>query len=195
LLGPPQREEMPSKNKRMLLSAASTRYSLVKGERIVRYVLTAQLRELQQPHPTLLNSSAPATAYLTKQCGTKPKRRSLARESWLMWTTHRDRLENFFLGPAQRMTPWKLSAHFVNHACCNGKLVPFSTEPTPANLSIIRGGFISLPMYDWNMKKKVGYAVSRAFDQPLNACSVRPSPSPSQTRCPHAPWHWSIWIP
>jgi hypothetical protein len=91
-----------------------------------------------------------------------------------MRTTHRARLENFFLGPAQRMTPWKLSAHFVNHACCNGKLVPFSTEPTPANLSIIRGGFISLPMYDWNMKKKVGYAVSRAFDQPLNACSVPP---------------------
>ncbi|KAK9135651.1 hypothetical protein Syun_014981 [Stephania yunnanensis] len=31
----------------MLLNAASTRYSLVKGERIVRFVLTAQLRALQ----------------------------------------------------------------------------------------------------------------------------------------------------
>ena len=35
---------VPSKNRRMLLLAASTRYSLVKGERIVRSVLTAQLR-------------------------------------------------------------------------------------------------------------------------------------------------------
>ncbi|KAM7515589.1 hypothetical protein LguiA_005172 [Lonicera macranthoides] len=36
----------PSKNSRMLLNAASTRYSLVKGERIVLFVLTAQLREV-----------------------------------------------------------------------------------------------------------------------------------------------------
>jgi len=34
----------PSKNRRMPLSAESTRYSLVKGERIVRSVLTARLR-------------------------------------------------------------------------------------------------------------------------------------------------------
>ncbi|KAF7803805.1 Mitochondrial chaperone BCS1 [Senna tora] len=33
-----------SKNRRMPLLAASTRYSLVKGERIVRSVLTARLR-------------------------------------------------------------------------------------------------------------------------------------------------------
>jgi hypothetical protein len=65
---------MPSKNKRMLLSAASTRYSLVKGERIVRFVLTAQLRAMDRPRPTLLNSSAPAAACFSKQCGTKPKR-------------------------------------------------------------------------------------------------------------------------
>jgi len=38
-----QRKE-PSKNRRMPLSAESTRYSLVKGERIVRSVLTARLR-------------------------------------------------------------------------------------------------------------------------------------------------------
>ena len=37
-------KEQPSKNKRMPLRAASTRYSLVKGERIVRSVLTARLR-------------------------------------------------------------------------------------------------------------------------------------------------------
>jgi hypothetical protein len=36
----------PSKNWRMPLFAASTRYSLVKGERIVRSVLTAWLRDL-----------------------------------------------------------------------------------------------------------------------------------------------------
>ncbi|KAK9189983.1 hypothetical protein WN943_018583 [Citrus x changshan-huyou] len=38
----------PSKNRRMPLSAASTRYSLVKGERIVRSVLTARLREFKR---------------------------------------------------------------------------------------------------------------------------------------------------
>ena len=43
---PPRR--IPSKIRRMLLVAASTRYSLVKGERIVRFVLTAQLRNLQR---------------------------------------------------------------------------------------------------------------------------------------------------
>ena len=36
----------PSKNRRMPLFAACTRYSLVKGERIVRFVLTARLRDL-----------------------------------------------------------------------------------------------------------------------------------------------------
>ncbi|KAH0991588.1 hypothetical protein GBA52_003071 [Prunus armeniaca] len=36
-----------SKNGHMLLIAASTRYSLVKGERIVRSVLTARLRDFQ----------------------------------------------------------------------------------------------------------------------------------------------------
>jgi hypothetical protein len=36
----------PSKNRRMPLDVASTRYSLVKGERIVRFVLTARLRDL-----------------------------------------------------------------------------------------------------------------------------------------------------
>jgi hypothetical protein len=36
----------PSKNSRMPLFAARTRYSLVKGERIVRFVLTAWLRDL-----------------------------------------------------------------------------------------------------------------------------------------------------
>ena len=36
----------PSKNRRMPLFAACTRYSLVKGERIVRFVLTARLRGL-----------------------------------------------------------------------------------------------------------------------------------------------------
>ena len=41
-------EEEPSKNKRMPLSAASTRYSLVKGERIVRSVFTARLRWLSR---------------------------------------------------------------------------------------------------------------------------------------------------
>ena len=34
-----------SKNRRMLLIAAITRYSLVKGERIVRFVPTGHLRE------------------------------------------------------------------------------------------------------------------------------------------------------
>ncbi len=36
----------PSKNRRMPHDVASTRYSLVKGERIVRFVLTARLRDL-----------------------------------------------------------------------------------------------------------------------------------------------------
>ena len=40
-------EGRPSKNRRMPLWAASTRYSLVKGERIVRSVLTARLRVFQ----------------------------------------------------------------------------------------------------------------------------------------------------
>ena len=44
----PQGKE-PSKNKRMPLIAARTRYSLVKGERIVRFVLTARLRAFYLP--------------------------------------------------------------------------------------------------------------------------------------------------
>ena len=46
ILGASPQGRNPSKNWRMLLFAARTRYSLVKGERIVRSVLTAQLREL-----------------------------------------------------------------------------------------------------------------------------------------------------
>ena len=38
----------PGKNKRMPLDVANTRYSLVKGERIVRSVLTTWLRALTQ---------------------------------------------------------------------------------------------------------------------------------------------------
>jgi len=38
-------KRQPSKNRRMPLGTTSTRYSLVKGERIVRYVLIARLRE------------------------------------------------------------------------------------------------------------------------------------------------------
>ena len=41
---PSHEEREPSKNWSMLLVAAGTRYSLVKGERIVRSVPTAQLR-------------------------------------------------------------------------------------------------------------------------------------------------------
>ncbi|WZY96953.1 hypothetical protein YC2023_069282 [Brassica napus] len=37
----------PSKNRRMPLSMENTRYSLVKGERIVRFVFTTWLRGLQ----------------------------------------------------------------------------------------------------------------------------------------------------
>ena len=55
---PPHREEEPSKNRRMLLGAAGTRYSLVKGERIVRSVPTAQLRALPTSLLALVNSSA-----------------------------------------------------------------------------------------------------------------------------------------
>ena len=45
LLGP--REEL-SKNRRMPVCAASARYSLVKGERIVRSVLATRLRKIQR---------------------------------------------------------------------------------------------------------------------------------------------------
>ena len=38
----------PSKNRRMPVRAACTRYSLVKGERIVRSVLTARLRAFEE---------------------------------------------------------------------------------------------------------------------------------------------------
>ena len=41
-------KRIPSKNRRMPVSAASTRYSLVKGERIVRFVLTARLRAYEE---------------------------------------------------------------------------------------------------------------------------------------------------
>ncbi|KAF7833781.1 Mitochondrial chaperone BCS1 [Senna tora] len=41
------------KNRRMPLKAASTRYSLVKGERIVRFVLTAWLRDFCTDHASL----------------------------------------------------------------------------------------------------------------------------------------------
>ena len=40
------REGAPLKNWRMPLQAVSTRYSLVKGERIIRIVLAARLRDL-----------------------------------------------------------------------------------------------------------------------------------------------------
>ena len=55
---PSHEEREPSKNWSMLLVAAGTRYSLVKGERIVRSVPTAQLLAQSPPLLTLLNSSA-----------------------------------------------------------------------------------------------------------------------------------------
>ena len=55
---PSHEEREPSKNWSMLLVAAGTRYSLVKGERIVRSVTTAQLLALCRPLLTMLNSSA-----------------------------------------------------------------------------------------------------------------------------------------
>ena len=61
---PPHREEEPSKNRRMLLGAAGTRYSLVKGERIVRSVPTAQLRASLVELLALLNTSAPCCHWL-----------------------------------------------------------------------------------------------------------------------------------
>jgi hypothetical protein len=55
----------PSKNWCMLLVVASTRYSLVKGERIVRFVLTTQLHALEwlaraqfQEHPAEMANRA-----------------------------------------------------------------------------------------------------------------------------------------
>jgi hypothetical protein len=55
----------------MLLVAADTRYSLVKGERIVRFVPTAQLRGLLVAPTVLVNSSAPAAVKFSKRFGTK----------------------------------------------------------------------------------------------------------------------------
>jgi hypothetical protein len=46
ILWSPLTKRTPSKNGCMLLIVASTRYSLVKGERIVRFVLTTQLHAL-----------------------------------------------------------------------------------------------------------------------------------------------------
>ena len=48
-----------SKNRRMPVNAASTRYSLVKGERIVRYGLTARLRELDGGNATAFYTLQP----------------------------------------------------------------------------------------------------------------------------------------
>jgi hypothetical protein len=55
----------------MLLFAAGTRYSLVKGERIVRFVPTAQLGGLLLAPMGLVNSSAPAAIKFSKRFGTK----------------------------------------------------------------------------------------------------------------------------
>jgi len=66
----PKRRD-PSKNWCMLLAVASTRYSLVEGERIVRFVLTTQLhafgglaRALFEEHP--VEMTARAQRYGTK---------------------------------------------------------------------------------------------------------------------------------
>ena len=72
LWDPLTKRKDPSKNWCMLLIVASTRYSLVKGERIVRFVLTTQLhafawlaRALFQEHPAEM--TARAQRYGTKQ--------------------------------------------------------------------------------------------------------------------------------
>lgn len=62
----------PSKKLRMPLSAASTRYSLVKGERIVRSVLTARLRELFFCSNRLLNKTFGGSTSSHNRCGTIP---------------------------------------------------------------------------------------------------------------------------
>jgi hypothetical protein len=73
LLGLSQKEKAPSKNKRMLLFVARTRYSLVKGERIVRFVLTTQLRTLSGSPPAPICSRRSARPRFSWRGGTKPQ--------------------------------------------------------------------------------------------------------------------------
>jgi hypothetical protein len=55
----------------MPLFAASTRYSLVKGERIVRFVLTARLRDLPVQRLDFLYLTILHSSFKSLQCGTK----------------------------------------------------------------------------------------------------------------------------
>ncbi|CAB4295061.1 unnamed protein product [Prunus armeniaca] len=75
-----------SKNGHMLLLAASTRYSSVKGERIVRSVLTARLRDFQiiawsRSHPSSPNKVVAATNSTVK---------SLVVVGELLFSAHQD---------------------------------------------------------------------------------------------------------
>jgi hypothetical protein len=70
-LGPSQKEKTPSKNKRMLLCMAHTRYSLVKGERIVRFVRTTQLRACLRWPPVLSYTLRPVWFGFSWRGGTK----------------------------------------------------------------------------------------------------------------------------
>jgi hypothetical protein len=58
------------KNRRMPLIAARTRYSLVKGERIVRFVLTARLRGLVIVLTYLIILVLYNDALASSRCGT-----------------------------------------------------------------------------------------------------------------------------
>ena len=69
--------EGPSKNWRMPLYAASTRYSLVKGERIVRFVLTARLRALSNRLRLDFIVGLLASVALLIRCGTNLPQRQL----------------------------------------------------------------------------------------------------------------------
>lgn len=64
------RKEKPSKNWRMPLFATRTRYSLVKGERIVRFVLTAWLREFCSVTTLQFYMTTTSNLLVLYRCGT-----------------------------------------------------------------------------------------------------------------------------
>ncbi|KAH0979809.1 hypothetical protein GBA52_006986 [Prunus armeniaca] len=70
IIGAPT-EVRPSKNRRMPFKATRTRYSLVKGERIVRFVLDAWLRKLSNKQLLSFITPTLASSRSFSRCGTK----------------------------------------------------------------------------------------------------------------------------
>lgn len=61
----------PSKNKRIPLKVTRTRYSLVKGERIVRFVLITRFRDFFPMYLFQFIALAPYITCYTSRCGTR----------------------------------------------------------------------------------------------------------------------------